>query len=111
VYCDTQARFKADLKTAPTVTPATTKIRAGAPAKLAFNLNKISRVGLVVARGTQTIYSTSAVVGRGSRFFTWSRPAGPGDYELRVVATDLAGNRSASASGTLRILEPRKTSR
>jgi hypothetical protein len=108
VYCDTAARFKADLKSVPTVTPATARIRGGAPAKLAFTLDKISRVGMVVSQGSRTVFSTSAVVGRGSRFYPWSRPAAPGVYDVSVVATDLAGNRSQTATGTLRILEPRK---
>ncbi|MEA2423972.1 MAG: hypothetical protein QOH13_382, partial [Thermoleophilaceae bacterium] len=108
IYCDTAGRFKADLKTVPTVTPTTARIRGGAPAKLAFTLDKISRVGMVVSQGSRTVFSTSAVVGRGSRFYPWSRPAAPGVYDVSVVATDLAGNRSQTATGTLRILEPRK---
>ncbi|MFL5842794.1 MAG: D-glucuronyl C5-epimerase family protein [Thermoleophilaceae bacterium] len=108
LYCDTAARFKADLTTTPSVTPTTSRIRAGAPAKLAFSLDKISRVGLVVSQGSRTLYATSAVVGRGSRTFMWSRPAAPGVYEVRVVATDLAGNRSQPATRTLRVLQPRK---
>jgi hypothetical protein len=108
VYCDTQARFKAQLGMPPSVSPATSRIRTGAPAKLSFSLDKISRVGLVVAQGARTVYSTSAVVGRGLRSFSWSRPGAPGIYELRVVATDLAGNRSEPATRTLRILEARK---
>jgi hypothetical protein len=107
LYCDTAARFKAQLKTAPAATPVTAAIRSGKPAKLAFTLDKISRVGVVVAQGTKVVYMTSAVVGRGSRFFTWSRPAVPGTYEFRVVATDLAGNRSQPAAKTLRILAKR----
>jgi hypothetical protein len=108
VYCDTEARFKADLESPPTVTAATQRIRAGVPAKLAFALDKVSRVGLVVSQGTRTVYSTSAVVGRGARFFGWSRPAAPGVYQLRLLATDLAGNRSQPATAALRILKPRK---
>jgi hypothetical protein len=112
VYCDTAARFKADLTTLPSVAPpATLRIRTGAPAKLSFSLDKIARVGLVVSQGSRTVFTTSAVVGRGTRTFAWSKPAAPGEYELRVVATDLAGNRSEPATGTLRILEARKRAR
>jgi hypothetical protein len=111
VYCDTAARFKANLTTLPKVAPATVRIRTGAPAKLSFSLDKIARVGLVVAQGSHTVFATSAVVGRGTRTFTWSKPAAPGSYELRVVATDLAGNRSEPTTGTLRILEARKRAR
>ena len=109
VYCDTATRFKAYRKTAPTAAPLTRTIRAGKPAKLSFNLDKISRVGLtVVDEGGVTVFATSAVVGRGERFFAWSRPAAAGTYTLRVTPTDLAGNRGAPAEGSLRILPPRK---
>jgi hypothetical protein len=106
-YCDTAARFKGYLKTVPTVTPVTRRIRTGAPAKLELTLDKIARVGLVVARDGVDVFATSAVVGRGTRSFTWSRPAAAGVYELRVGATDLAGNKSASSATTLRILPAR----
>jgi hypothetical protein len=108
VYCDTEARFTADLTAIPTVTPSTSRIRAGAPAKLVFSLDKVSRVGIVVSQGTRTLYSTSAVVGRGTRSFTWSSPPAPGLYDLKVVATDLAGNRSQPATRALRVLKARK---
>jgi hypothetical protein len=111
VYCDVEAHFKADLTATPSVAPTTSRVRTGAPAKLAFSLDKVSRVGLVVSQGSRTLYSTSAVVGRGSRTFMWSRPAAPGVYELRVVATDLAGNRSQPATRSLRVLEARKPRR
>lgn len=111
VYCDTAARFKADLTAAPSVTPTTARVRAGAPAKLEFSLDKVSRVGLVVSQGSRTLYSTSAVVGRGAQSFMWSRPAAPGVYDVRVVATDLAGNRSLPATRTLRVLVARKRAR
>lgn len=108
IYCDTAARFKSYLTVAPSVTPDTKRVRTGAPAKLQFTLDKISRVGLVVSQGSRTVFATSAVVGRGQRFFNWSRPAVPGVYDYRVSATDLAGNRSAPTSTTLRVLTARK---
>jgi hypothetical protein len=111
VYCDTAAHFKADLTAIPSVTPTTARVRAGAPAKLEFSLDKIARVGLVVSQGERTLYSTSAVVGRGTRSFMWSQPAAPGVYDLRVVATDLAGNRSQPATRPLRVLAARKRAR
>jgi hypothetical protein len=109
VYCDTAARFKGYKKTAPVTAPVTTTVRAGKPAKLTFSVDKISRVGVTVmdAAGT-TVFATSAVVGRGNHFYNWSRPAAPGSYTLRVTATDLAGNRGATAEGPLRVLKPRR---
>ena len=43
----------------------------------------------------RTVFATSAVVGYGEQFFTWSTPAdqGAARYTLRVSAVDLAGNR------------------
>ena len=109
VYCDTATRFKAYRKTVPVSAPVTRTIRGGKAAKLSFTVDKISRVGLTVTdqRGA-TVFATSAVVGRGERFYTWSRPAAAGIYTLRVTATDLAGNRGTAADGILRILRPLK---
>ena len=105
VYCDTAARFKADEETPPDVSANTSRVRAGRPARIGFTLDKISRVGVTVrARDGRTVLSTSAVVGRGTRSFTWSRPAKPGLYDLTVTATDLAGNRGEPSQRTLRVV-------
>jgi hypothetical protein len=104
VYCDTAAAFKGYTHTPPEVAPVTTSLRTGRPARLSFTLDKISRVGVSVLRADgRAVFATSAQVGRGSHFFTWSRPAAAGDYTLRVTATDLAGNRSTS-EGDLTVL-------
>jgi hypothetical protein len=112
IYCDTATRFKTYRKTAPNNAPVTRTIRAGKAAKLHFTVDKIARVGLTVrdANGT-TVFSTSAIVGRGDHFYDWSRPASAGTYTLRVTPVDLAGNRGAPAEGPLRILPPRKPRR
>ena len=109
IYCDTATRFKTYRKTPPTGAAVTRTIRAGKPAKLTFTVNKISRVGVTVvdAQGS-TVFSTSAIVGRGDHFYNWSRPADAGTYTLRITPTDLAGNRGETAEGSLRILPPRK---
>jgi hypothetical protein len=109
IYCDTSSRFKTYRSTAPTAASLTRTIRGGAPAKLSFSLDKISRVAVTVTTDAgATVFATSAVVGRGYHFYTWSRPAQPGAYTVRVAPTDLAGNRGAPAEGPLRILAPRK---
>src|SRR3954470_4259653 len=71
IYCDTGTRFKTYRTMTPTAAPLTRTIRAGAPAKLSFSVDKISRVGVTVtnAAGT-TVFATSAVVGHGPRFYT-----------------------------------------
>jgi hypothetical protein len=112
VYCNTAQAFTDQLKIAPVTTPVTRRIRGGEPAKLAFNLSKISRVGLTVVDSSgKTVFTTSAVVGFGKREFAWSTPPKKaGLYTLRVRATDLAGNQGAAAEGPLRVLKPRKKS-
>jgi hypothetical protein len=108
VYCDTATRFEEDEDVAPAVAASTSRIRAGRRARVGFRLDKISRVGMTVrTAGGARVFSTSAVVGRGSRHFTWSRPAKPGLYRLTLTATDLAGNRAEPAERSLRILRKR----
>jgi hypothetical protein len=102
-YCDTAQRFNSYTKEPPTVTPDTRRIRTGAPARLGFSLDKVSRVGMTVTFGSRTVFATSATVGRGQRYFRWSSPAAPGLYRFTVRATDLAGNRSEPATVSLRI--------
>lgn len=105
VYCQTEARFKEYEKQPPVVAASTSRVRGGRPAKIAFRLDKISRVGVTVrTRGGTTVFSTSAVVGRGSHFYRWSRPAKPGLYELTVTATDLAGNAAEPSQRMLRVV-------
>ena len=99
------AREWGDLKEAPSITPTTRRIRTGAPARLGFSLDKVSRVGMTVMHGGHTVFATSATVGRGQHFFRWSSPAAPGMYSFTVRATDLAGNRSDPETVSLRILK------
>jgi hypothetical protein len=112
IYCDIATRFKTDRKTPPVTQPVTATIRTGTPAKLSFQVNKIARVGVTVLDASGgVVYATSAIVGRGNHFYSWSKPAPPGSYTLRVTATDLAGNQGEAADGSLRILEARKRQR
>ena len=109
IYCDTRARFKTYRKTPPVSAPVTKTIRTGAPATLSFQTDKIARVGVTVLdENGSTVFATSAVVGRGTHFYTWAKPAGAGLYTLRISATDLAGNKGEPAEGSLRILAARK---
>ena len=109
IYCDTTTHFKAYRKTPPVTAPVTKTIRAGTAAKLSFTVDKISRVGVTVLDASgATVFATSALVGRGSHFYTWSKPANAATYTFRIAATDLAGNKGAAADGSLRVLPPRK---
>lgn len=105
VYCDAVRRFRGYERVPPEVRARTRRIRTGAPARLKFRLDKISRVGVTVLdAGGDTVFATSAVVGRGNRWFRWSRPSAPGSYTLRVSATDLAGNRAEPSERALEII-------
>jgi len=109
IYCDTATRFRQYMTEPPTVTPITMKIRSGGPARLSFSLDKISHVGVAVSNGKgSTAFSTSGTVGRGQHYFTWPSPASPGRYQLRLSATDLAGNHAKPATATLQISPGRK---
>jgi hypothetical protein len=108
VYCDTADLFTAYEDEPPAVKATSARIRAGRPARLKFKLDKISRVGVTVTtRAGATVFATSAVVGRGNRWYTWSRPAKAGLYTLRVSATDLAGNAATPSQRPLRIIKAR----
>jgi len=114
IYCDTAARFKADLTVAPALTVAPSmRIRAGVPGKLPFTLDKISRAAVTVTSqdSDKVVYSIGTVLGRGDHFFGWPRPAAPGLYTVRFTATDLAGNAAEPVEATLRILPPRRKKR
>jgi hypothetical protein len=105
VYCDTAARFERYEHEPPTVRARSKRIRTGRAARLKFRVDKISRVGVtVLTRRGRAVFETSAVVGRGNRFYTWSSPARPGRYTLRVSATDLAGNAAEPSERALRIV-------
>jgi hypothetical protein len=109
IYCDTATRFRQYLTQPPTVTPLSKKIRSGGPARLSFSLDKISHVGIGVSKSDgSTAFSASATFGRGQHSFTWPASAPPGRYQLRLRATDLAGNHSQPASATLQIAPGRK---
>jgi hypothetical protein len=101
VYCTTAQQFTADLTTAPTLTDLTTSAMALKAFALSFRLSKVSHVGIVVTRGSSTVFSTSASFGYGVRTFTVPALAA-GTYGVRLAATDLAGNFSRT-TGTLTV--------
>ena len=105
-FCQAQQHFTNYLHTAPTIAPATARIRAGAPAKLTFTLDKVSHVQVKVVGGTRTVYYASTLVYRGTRSVTWARPAKAGSYQIELTAVDLAGNRT-QVTGPLTILPAR----
>ena len=101
VYCTTAQQFTADLTTPPVLADLTTTASPRKPFALSFRLSKVSHVGIVVSRGTSTVFSTSAGFGYGVRTFTV--PAlKAGTYSVALAATDLAGN-FGRITGTLTI--------
>jgi phage tail protein X len=113
-YCDTAARFESYLDMPPVISAASSmRIRTGAPGRLPFELDKISRAAVTVRsrRTGEVVYSIGTVLGRGPHYFGWPRPAGPGLYDIEFTATDLAGNRAEPVEATLRIVKARKKRR
>jgi hypothetical protein len=92
VYCTTADHFQADLKTPPALQLLTHRVPAGQPVQIFFRLSKYSHVGIVVTRDGQTVFLTSADFPYGvSDFSVPPLPSG-GEYQVRLAATDLAGN-------------------
>jgi hypothetical protein len=69
--------------------------------QLHFSLSKYSHIGVVLTRGTTTVYSTSAYLPYGTDQIKLPA-AKAGSYGVRIGATDLAGN-FARVTGTLSI--------
>ncbi len=93
VYCVTAQHFTAYLTTPPTLQLLTQTARKGKTASISFRLSKVSRVGIVVVGpGGNTLFSTSASFGYGTRSFTVPPLKHKGTYTIRLAATDLAGN-------------------
>lgn len=91
VYCLTAQHFDAYLKTPPALTLLTRRLAARSSGSISFRLSKISHVGIVVLRGSQTLFETSASFPYGVHSF--AVPAlSKGIYTVRLAATDLAGN-------------------
>jgi hypothetical protein len=91
VYCETAAHFHAYLHTPPKITQLTQRGTARRRLVLRFRLSKVSHVGIVILRGSQTILATSAQFPHSVHGF--AVPAlRRGTYTVHLAATDLAGN-------------------
>jgi hypothetical protein len=102
VYCTTAKHFRAYEKTPPTLQQLTSTGRVRKAITLRFRLSKISRVGIVVTRGTMTTFETSATFPYGVDHFTIPALKRAGSYTVRLAATDLAGN-FARITGALQV--------
>jgi hypothetical protein len=91
-YCDTAAHFHAYLTTPPTLQLLTGRLKATRQGTVRFRLSKVSHVGIVLVRGTETVLATSASFSHGVHTFAIPALKHRGTYEVRLAATDLAGN-------------------
>jgi hypothetical protein len=102
VYCTTADHFQSYLTTPPALRLVTSRIKFKKQASVYFNLSKVSHVGIVVLRGTQTVFSTSAGFAHGTHAFAIPPLKRRGTYTIRLAATDLAGN-FARIVGTVQV--------
>ena len=71
----------------------TQTVHKGNTSSISFQLSKYSHVGIVVVGpGGNTLFSTSASFGYGTRSFTVPPLKHKGTYTIHLSATDLAGN-------------------
>jgi hypothetical protein len=92
VYCTTATRFQQYLKTPPVLELLTTRLKAHRSSSVYFEVSKISRVGITVLRGANTIFLTSATFPYGHHAFEIPALPTAGAYTIELDATDLAGN-------------------
>jgi hypothetical protein len=99
IYCDTAADFTADLHTKPklAITPPPKPLRAKRDAHVAYTLDKVSTVTITATRRGKVVLQRTARLGRGRHAISL-KPSQAGPLVLRVAATDLAGNSSATAA-------------
>jgi D-glucuronyl C5-epimerase C-terminus len=103
VYCVTAQHFTSYLTTPPVLTLLTQHAPKSKTTSISFQLSKISRVGIVViGPGGNTLYSTSATFGYGTRSFTIPPLKHKGTYTIHLSGTDLAGN-FARTVGTIQV--------
>jgi hypothetical protein len=102
VYCATAQAFTADLKTPPTVSDLTPRVRSRRAFALRFWLSKIAHVGVTIRQGAHVVFATSATFGRGVGRVTVPQLA-PGADTVTLTATDLAGNDTRAAPAPLTV--------
>lgn len=101
VYCTTAQHFQSYETTPPALHQLTFRGRAHRQTRMRLRLSKYSHVAVVLTRGSSTIYATSAYLPYGVDRITI--PAlRTGKYDVRIAATDLAGNFSR-VNGTLTV--------
>ncbi len=97
LYCDTAARFTADLTRPPVLAlvAPTAPARKGTPARVSFTLDKVAAVSLLATRGRQLVFARTARFARGRHAFALPKLRRAGALTLRLRAVDPAGNAGA----------------
>jgi D-glucuronyl C5-epimerase C-terminus len=102
VYCDTAANFVRYTKEPPALQVLTRTLRRRHSGPLRFRVSKISRVTVTLQRGGRSVYSYTATMGYGIRSISVTPPKRTRSYDVRISATDLAGN-TGSTEATVKV--------
>jgi hypothetical protein len=101
LYCDTAARFTADLKTPPVIaiakTPKPKAPKVKKEVRLGYTLSKVSTVTTAVALDGKTVAGRTVRLSRGGQALRFT-PKKAGRYTVTVRAVDLAGNSAQATS-------------
>jgi hypothetical protein len=100
-YCQTAARFDSYMTTPPALALLTGRLAKGHAGSVVFRLSKYSHVGIVLLRGSRTVFLTSGYFGYGVNAFIVPGLV-KGKYTVRLAATDLADNFNRIV-GTLQV--------
>jgi len=97
-YCNTYQGWSDYLRNPPETRLITTRATAKKAAPLRFRLDKVSHVGVAISDPAGTdVFFTEGDFAHGTRFVTWT-PAIAGPHEVRLEATDLAGNKKETSA-------------
>jgi hypothetical protein len=97
-YCTTAANFERDLKTPPALRVLTRRLSANKASALQFQVSKIARVGVTLTWHGHTVFLTSGNFTYGRHSFALPALKHAGSWDVRLDATDLAGNYNQTAS-------------
>lgn len=103
-YCSAAERFTDDLKDKPKLTLLSHSVRAGKPASVRLRVDKPSFVKVAIYRSGSVVAVMTAHVLGGNRSLRWVKPRFRGTYDVKLRATDLAGN-VGDATGELTVLK------
>jgi D-glucuronyl C5-epimerase C-terminus len=103
-YCAAADRFTSDLKNDPKPKLLSRSVRAGKPASVRLRIDKPAYVKLAIYRDGKVIVVMTAHLSVGNRSLRWIKPRFRGTYDVKLRATDLAGN-VGNATGELQVLK------